>query len=117
VTRSEFHKFFSELTKKYPENTPDVLIDIFMDYFAFPKQFMHPEEEEVKKHVQSMLQQNPNNLIPAVKYVREKLYCGLKEAKDFVETGTFPDRTNELQKILEQNLESIVQKIKEDYNV
>jgi hypothetical protein len=109
------------LVEKYPSDAAPMLIDIIVDYLLFPKgDGTSPQLVGIDQKVAEMMA-DPGRKIEAVKYVRDELKCGLKEAKDYVEQRVWPAGVGpQSEKALElqsRYVQSVLDKIRVDYNV
>jgi len=117
------YKFLNELVEKYPSDAVPMLQDIIVDYLLFPHgDGVEPPPSanlnEMDREVARMMETGQK--IHAVKLVRDKLGCGLKEAKDYVEQRQWPTTGKPSEKSLEMQaryVKTILDKIRTDYNI
>lgn len=117
------YKFLNELVQKYPSDAVPMLQDIIVDYLLFPHgDGVEPPPtanlNEMDQQIAGMMSRGEK--IPAVKLVRDKLGCGLKEAKDYVENRQWPTSGKLSEKAMEMQLRyvnNVLDKIRKDYNI
>lgn len=105
-------KFLKSLIEKYPADAAPMLIDIIVDYLLFPKGEGTGPFTEVDQKVAGIMADSGRK-IEAIKYVRERLQCGLKEAKDYVEQRAWPVDVERQS----QYVKTVIDKIRVDYNL
>lgn len=107
MTKSELFEVLKDVIANHPDESQLILMDIIVNYFAFSAGKMDPERQEYAERLK-----NNENKITLIKEVREKTYCGLREAKDYIEEI---ERDIALEGKMIANLPSIVAQIKKDY--
>lgn len=128
--KDDAYAFFRSLIEKYPSDAAPMLIDIIVDYLLFPKgdgsDGSNPRLTGFDQQVAEIMADpggNPTHTgrkIEAIKYVREKLGCGLREAKDYVEQRVWPasigPQSEKALGIQSQYVKSVLDKIRVDYH-
>jgi len=119
MKKTDAYKFLNLLVEKYPSDAAPMLIDIIVDYLLFPKgDGTNPQLAGIDQKVAEIMADSGRK-IEAIKYVREQLQCGLKEAKDYVEQRIWPVGSQN-EKVLEVQarcVQSVLDKIRVDYNI
>lgn len=123
MDKTEVHKILSNIVEKHGQDSPMILVDIIMDYFAFPKppdietfipHRVEVDQEEIYAKIFNDHKAGVNK-IRIIKEVREMTACGLKEAKDLVEYLT--EIMNPTHQVVHDTLGSIMQRIQKDYQL
>jgi len=107
MTKKELFDTLHDVIANHPDQAQNILMDIIVNYFAFSAGRMDADRQEYAERLR-----NNENKITLIKEVREKTFCGLKEAKDYIEEI---ERDMALEGKMLANLPSIVAQIKKDY--
>ena len=109
MKKTEAYKFLQELLDNHPQDDAiGLLKDILVNYFMCSSElgkgddFLSPS---VEKEVCELMKQNLK--INAIKLVRDHTFCGLKEAKDYVEGRIWESGCGQ----------AIIERIRKDYNL
>lgn len=119
ISRDTIYKFLDRVIDKHPGDAIGLLKDIIVCNCVLPE---GDEEQmismsEIDQAVAVFMSQG--NKIGAVKFVREQMQCGLKEAKDYVEGKNWPSTVmnQQVRDRQHQWAKAWMEKVQKDYCV